>query len=267
MLPGIDDGPATLTGSLEMARLAVEDGIHTTFCTPHIYPGLYENKGPDIKRGVANLQLILHDKGIPLQLNFGADTHLVPDVLDGIATGRILTLAGSKFLLLEPSHHVRPPGFTDAVFKIITSGYVPIITHPERLSWIGGHIDEFFALSRSGAWMQVTGGALIGRFGPAAQRLAERFVGEGWCDVLASDGHTTGRRAPVLAEARQRAAALVGEEEAEAMTVVRPMHVLTNGSSGPINRPPALNELGAQLPASKRIIQSMVNRLLGRTPD
>jgi protein-tyrosine phosphatase len=267
MLPGIDDGPSSLESSVAMARLAVDDGITTTFCTPHIYPGLYENDGPAIKRAVANLQLILNDKGIPLTLSFGADTHLVPEVLDGVASGRIPTLGGSKFLLLEPSHHVRPPGFTEAVFRIITSGYVPVITHPERLSWVGAHIDEFFALARSGAWLQVTSGALIGRFGAAAKRHAERFVGEGWCDVLASDGHTTGRRAPVMSEARIRAAELVGESEATAMTVTRPQHVLTNGANGAMPRPFAHRENMTQKTSSHRIIALLANRLLGRSSE
>ena len=43
MLPGIDDGAPDLATSLEMARIAVADGIELTACTPHIYPGLYEN--------------------------------------------------------------------------------------------------------------------------------------------------------------------------------------------------------------------------------
>ena len=52
--------------SLEMARIAVADGITTTFCTPHIYPGLYENNAVDIRHRVANLQLILQNQNIPL---------------------------------------------------------------------------------------------------------------------------------------------------------------------------------------------------------
>ena len=191
MLPGIDDGAQTLPVALEMARMAAADGITTTFCTPHIYPGLYENSGPDIQRRVKNLQLVLRDKGVALNLNFGADAHLVPELLAGVSTCRVPTLGGSLYLLLEPPHHVRPPGFTDSVFRIITAGYTPILTHPERLSWYGAHVADFVDLAKSGAWLQVTGGALIGRFGKAAQRHAEQLVGEGWCDVLASDGHTT----------------------------------------------------------------------------
>jgi protein-tyrosine phosphatase len=242
LLPGIDDGAQTLAISLEMATIAANDGIQVVFCTPHIYPGLYENAGPDIQRRVEQLQLILLDKGISLTLNHGADVHLVPEIYDGLRTGRVPTLGGSRYLLLEPSHHVRPPRFKESVFELIGAGYTPVITHPERLTWAEQHFSDFSELSRSGAWLQVTGGALVGRFGPRVKRLAERFVGDGWTDVLASDGHTTGQRAPVLAEARARAEVLLGAEEATRLVLGRPQAILDNVNPQQVARPPALNK-------------------------
>ena len=259
LLPGIDDGAQTLPSSLEMARIAVADGITTTFCTPHIYPGLYENHGPDIRRRVDDLQEILRDAGIALELSFGADTHLVPEVREGLRTGRIPTLGGSRYLLLEPSHHVRPPRFKESVFEIIGAGYVPVITHPERLTWAGQHKSDFTELSRSGAWLQVTGGALLGRFGKNAKLLAEYFVAEGWTDVLASDGHTTGRRAPVLAEAHYRAEQLVGKIEASRLVNDRPRAIIDNISPTLVTRPPAFS---APPPADTGKIRSWVTQWL-----
>ena len=64
LLPGIDDGSPDEATSLEMARIAVADGIRTTACTPHIYPGLYENDAAGIKARVAALQRRLFDEGI-----------------------------------------------------------------------------------------------------------------------------------------------------------------------------------------------------------
>ena len=240
LLPGIDDGAQTLPSSLEMARIAVADGITTIFCTPHIYPGLYENQGPDIRRRVDDLQKILRDAGIALELSFGADTHLVPEVREGLRTGRIPTLGGGRYLLLEPSHHVRPPRFKESVFELIGAGYVPVITHPERLTWVEQHYADFTDLARSGAWMQVTGGALVGRFGPRVKKIAERFVGDGWTHVLASDGHTTGQRSPLLAEARARAEVLLGDVEATRLVLDRPEAILRNVRPEQIPRPPGL---------------------------
>ena len=240
LLPGIDDGPKTLETSLEMARIAVADGIETIFCTPHIYPGLYENAGPDIARRVEQLQLILLNQNIPLKLNFGADTHLVPELMEGLRSGRVPTLGGSRYLLLEPSHNVRPPRFTESVFELIGAGYVPVITHPERLTWVADHMDDFYALAKSGAWLQITGGALLGKFGRHVQKISERFVGDGWTAVLASDAHTTSRRAPLLAEAEKRAAQLVGSVEASRMVRERPQAVLDDAPAASVVLPPAL---------------------------
>src|SRR4249919_2472119 len=96
ILPGIDDGAVDLEMALQMARIAAADGITTIACTPHIYPGVYDNNAT------------------------------------GIRNGRIPTLAASRYLLLEPPHHVAPPRFEDLVFEVMTAGYVPVITHPER---------------------------------------------------------------------------------------------------------------------------------------
>jgi protein-tyrosine phosphatase len=261
ILPGIDDGSPDLETSLEMARIAVADGITTTFCTPHIYPGLYENTGADIERRVANLQLVLNDKGIPLTLSYGADAHLVPNMLEGVKSGRIPTLGGSRYLLLEPSHNVRPPHFQESVFALIAAGYTPVITHPERLTWIGDHYDDFTSLARSGAWLQVTAGALQGRFGKFAQMYAEKFIDEGWTAVIASDAHTTNRRAPQMAEAVELAARLVGREEALRMVVERPTAVCDNRPPVDVPRPPALQSRESRNEGKMR---GLVSRWFGR---
>lgn len=228
ILPGIDDGAQDLATSLEMARIAVADGTGTMACTPHIYPGLYENAGPGILAARARLQRQLDEAGIALRLSYGADVHLVPGLLDGLRDGRVPTLAGSRYLLLEPSHHVAPPRLAETVFQFVSAGYTPVITHPERLTYIGDHYQTFVDMTRQGAWMQITAGALVGQFGPRARGYAERFVGEGHTHILASDAHTTGRRSPRLSDGLRAAERLVGAEEARRLVIDRPRAILDN---------------------------------------
>jgi protein-tyrosine phosphatase len=228
ILPGIDDGAKTLDESLEMARIAVADGIHTMACTPHIYPGMYMNDGPGIALARKVLQAELDRAGIPLKLVVGADVHLVPGLLDGLKAGRVPTLNRSRYFLLEPSHTTPPPGLEDSVFNLIASGYTPIITHPERLTWVESHYPVFQRLIEQGAWMQVTAGALTGMFGKRAQYWGERFVGEGHTHILATDAHSTGRRLPRLSEGLAVARRLVGDAEAGRMVIERPRAVLQN---------------------------------------
>jgi protein-tyrosine phosphatase len=228
ILPGIDDGSRNLDMSLEMARLAVADGIEVMACTPHIYPGLYMNDSAGIRAARDRLQAELKMRGIPLKLSYGADVHLVPGVLAGIRAGTIPTLHGSRYLLLEPPHHVAPPRFADHVFELVAAGYVPVITHPERLSWIEDHYEVFVDLANRGTWMQVTASALTGLFGPRARYWGERLLGEGLTHILATDCHSNGRRIPVLSEGLAVAERLVGAEEARRLVHDRPAAIINN---------------------------------------
>lgn len=238
ILPAIDDGAVDLDMALQMARIAAADGITTIACTPHIYPGMYDNTAAGIRAAVAALQGELDARGIGLKLVEGADVHLDPELVKGVRGGRVPTLGGSRYLLLEPPHHVAPPRFEDVVFELMAAGLVPVITHPERLSWVETHYDLFSRLSQRGAWMQITAGALTGRFGRRVRYWGERFVGDGHCMVLATDAHHPERRPPLLAEARAAAAVLVGAEEAGHMVVTRPQGVIDDVPAE--NLPPAL---------------------------
>jgi protein-tyrosine phosphatase len=242
ILPGIDDGSKSLEMSLEMARIAVADGIRTMACTPHIYPGMYMNDGAGILAARDELQARLNEHGIPLQLTIGADVHLVPGLVEGLKSRRVPTLHGSRYLLLEPPHHVAPPRFADHVFELVAAGYVPVITHPERLTWIEAHYPVFAELTRQGCWMQVTAAALTGVFGPRARYWGERMLGEGLVHILASDAHSNGRRVPVLSEGLAVAEKLVGAEEARRMVLDRPQAILRNlppSQTAPLAEPPA----------------------------
>lgn len=228
ILPGIDDGAPDLQTSLQMARMAQSDGTRILACTPHIYPGLYMNDASGIRAARDRLQAELDRHGIALQLVVGADAHLVPELLQGLRDGRIPSLHGSRYFLLEPSHHVAPPRLEESIFQLLVAGFVPVVTHPERLTWIESHYDTMVGLIRQGAWMQITAGALTGQFGPRARYWGEKFVGEGHAHLLASDGHSVGRRAPCLSGGLEVAQRLVGSQEARRLVVDRPQAVIDN---------------------------------------
>src|SRR5258707_4660596 len=96
ILPGIDDGAANLGVSLGMAQASVADGVSVVMCTPHILPGLYHNAGPQIASAMRHLQDALGQEGVPLRA--GADVHMVPDLIAGLRSGRIPSIAGSRYV-------------------------------------------------------------------------------------------------------------------------------------------------------------------------
>jgi protein-tyrosine phosphatase len=259
MLPGIDDGSQDDATSLEMARIAVADGIRITACTPHIYPGLYENDANGIRARVAALQTKLDQAGIDLKLTYGADAHLTPELSERIRNGTAPTLHGGRYFLLEPSHHVAPPRFEESVFNFTAAGYVPVITHPERLTWIDGHYGVFESLFRSGAWMQITSGSLTGRFGGNAQYWAERMLDDGMVHILATDAHGIKHRSPLLAEGMHAAEKWVGKEEARRLVFDRPQAILDDLAPKDVVPVPALDPAGHK-PQSQGIWAKLIRR-------
>lgn len=228
ILPGLDDGAADLSVSIEMAKAFVADGVTVVACTPHILPGLYHNSGPQIREATANLQQVLNREGISLKLVPGADNHITPSFVKELRSGHLLSLADSRYVLVEPPHHVAPPRLEELFFELLVSGYVPILTHPERLTWINSHYRMIQRLVRSGAWMQVTAGSLAGAFGRNARYWAERMIDEGYTHILATDAHDVGRRPPNLSEGRELASKRVGNVEAEYLAMTRPRGMLLN---------------------------------------
>ena len=228
ILPGVDDGSPDLANSLAMARMAVDDGIKVMACTPHFMPGLYNNDATDIKQRVETFAKELANHNIPLRVVVGGDVHIRSDIVDVLKTKRAPTLHDTRYVLLEPPQVVKPLRFEELVSKMVEAGFIPIITHPERLSWIEQHSAILRPLILAGAWMQITAGSLTGRFGKRAQYWAQRLLQTGQVHIMSTDAHNLGSRPPRLAHAAALAAREVGTVEAQNLVVTRPKFILEN---------------------------------------
>jgi protein-tyrosine phosphatase len=255
LLPGIDDGASDLALALRMAQVFVADGVEVVACTPHILPGLYHNSGPQIRQAVASLQAALDSERIPLRLTTGADNHIVPDVIAGLKSGHLLTLGDTRYVLIEPPHHVAPARLEDLFFSILVAGYVPILTHPERLTWIKSQYALMQRLVQTGVWMQVTSGSLSGAFGRDAQYWAERMLDEGCVHILATDAHDVTRRPPDLARGRDLAAKRLGDREATHLVHTRPRGVLDNRAPSELPLPPGRPRNDADLDGRAKTVR------------
>ena len=255
LLPGIDDGAPDLDTALAMARIAVDDGITITACTPHIHPGVYDNDGDGIKAAISALKAELDGQGIALQLVCGADAHIDGALVDGLRSGRVSSLNDTRYFLFEPPHHIAPPRMEDLVFDIMTAGYWPVLTHPERLTWIEDHYDTIVRLADRGVLMQITAGSVEGRFGKRPAYWADRMLDEGLVHVLATDAHNLRNRKPILSVARDLVARRLGEGDALAMVTTRPQAIIEGRT--PETRAPRLE----QKKVARRSRTSLLSRL------
>lgn len=238
ILPGIDDGSPDLETSIEMAQIAVADGVRILACTPHINPPVYANTVPDIRRRTADLQAEFDRRGISLRLVPGADVHISIDLLAMLRSQSSPRLNGSRYFLFEPPHKVLPPNLEAFSKSLLAAGYVPILTHPERLTWIEQSYDVMCRLDEMGLCIQLTAASITGQFGKRAQYWSERMLDEGRVDIIASDAHGSRGRTPKLSAARDLIADRLGPESAQLMTLGNPSRILKNERLVPKKRVP-----------------------------
>jgi len=214
LLPEIDDGAVSWEETLEMARMAVADGISTIVATPHQLGNCAGNGGDAIRQKVADVQQFLQQHHVPLRVLPGADVRIEPDLIPKLRSGEVLTLADRRrYVLLELPHEVYLP-LDGLLSKLAAAGIRGILTHPERNLGILGQPRVLEPLVTAGCLLQITAGALTGTFGPQIEKFATSLVQKRLVHFVATDAHGCRTRRPLLRRAFDRVAQLLGHEAA-----------------------------------------------------
>jgi protein-tyrosine phosphatase len=197
VLPGIDDGPASIEDSLALARASLTAGVHTLVATPHVsshYPNDVEAIGGSVRELVSRLD----QEEIALELLAGAEiaiTHLAelePSQLERLGLG------GGPWLLLEPPFAPHAIGL-EAIVRDVLREHRIVLAHPERCPAFHRDPEMLKRLVHDGARVSLTAGSLVGRFGADVRRFALSLLEQRLVHNVASDTHDGERRPPGIA--------------------------------------------------------------------
>jgi protein-tyrosine phosphatase len=249
ILPDLDDGSRDMGESIEMARLAAEDGITHMVATPHMFNGLSDN--PEPQEVVARIGALQTEIGDSLALLPGNEVHIAHDLVEKLGAGSLTPINKKNYMLIEfPSMNV-PVGAEGLFYRLQIQGIVPILVHPERNSQIQGHPSMVENFIDKGVRIQVTAMSLTGEFGSVARRSVETLLRHNCVHFIATDTHRATRRPPILSAGRDRAAKIVGEDTARKLVDDNPRAVVEGRSFDP----------GPPLPFSKAKSKPFLARL------
>ena len=176
LLPGIDDGPKELRDSIELARLALKNGITHAVVTPHITPGRYDNDLFTISPVYQAFKQTLYENKINLMIGMAAEVRLGPEIFTLFEEEKLPYLGGfegQKVLLLEFPHDHIPPGSDKMVKWLFDHNIVPMIAHPERNGDILRKISKLQPFVEAGCLLQLTASSLSANIPNA---LAEAYI-------------------------------------------------------------------------------------------
>jgi len=227
ILPNLDDGARSLDEALEMAHMAVEDGIEGIVCTPHWLPGIYENDRERILTKLRIFEQKLADNCIPLRLYPGSELRIDPRLADLLKSKQVLTLNDTgRYALIElPQMHI-PERVDEFLWHLAVSGLTPILGHPERNLFLHQHVNRFYRWAEAGVLIQITAASLEGGFGEIVRDFAIFLLKHNLVHIIATDAHDLRFRSPNLSQAFRIAARLVGDEMAEKLVNKNPHRVV-----------------------------------------
>jgi protein-tyrosine phosphatase len=230
ILWGLDDGARTLQESIAMIHLAAESGTSDIVATPHA--NLRFAYRPDLVD--AKIAELAHASDNAVRIHRGCDFHLfVENIERAIADPARFTINGRRYLLVEFSDVVIEESTTEVFRRMLSSGTTPIITHPERNPLLVESTAQIRRWVEAGCRVQLTAQSFLGRFGKEAKAACDEFMGQGLAHFVASDGHDTKHRPPVLKEAYRHIARHYGEACAQTLLVSNPTNALTGHPVAP----------------------------------
>jgi tyrosine-protein phosphatase YwqE len=191
-IPGIDDGARTMKDTLDLLKGIEDMGYKKVITTPHVMSDFFRNTTAIITTGLEQVRTAAKAEGIQLEIDAAAEYYFDYDLEQKIRGERLLTF-GLDYLLFEVSYMNAPDNLDAFIFELQTSGYRPVLAHPERYPfWFTKNLEHFEKLKDKGVLFQLNINALTGHYSPSTKKVAEQMIDKGWYEFIGSDCHHMG---------------------------------------------------------------------------
>jgi len=231
----IDDGARTIEEGVAMLRGLHQAGFDAVVATPHMRPGMFDNDRASIERAFAAMKPALSAEGALPSIHLGSE-HFFDDVVYGrllsgdalpypSLDGGVSPPAARRAVLIEFGPTAFPLRVQHRLFDLRRAGLVPVLAHPERYEPVWRDDACLDAVLDAGAHLLLDLCTLVGKYGRAPQRAAEKLLEEDAYEAACSDAHKP-RDVEIVAQSIERLERLVGEAEARRLLADGPRSIL-----------------------------------------
>lgn len=227
-LSGVDDGAESAEEMYSMLDMAYADGTRSICFTPHCNPGYWGNNRAKSLEAFELAQKYAKDKYPDLSLFLGNELRYSSRCISWLSEGIGRTLNGTRYVLIDFSFEEDRSVIVDCVTEMLGRGYLPILAHAERYSSFHSDLREVRLLAERGIMIQVDSQSLTGDFGRKCKKRAVSIIKHRLAHIVASDGHNTEERPPLLSKAFEIVSDMVSPEYAESLLCKAPRYVISS---------------------------------------
>lgn len=224
-IPGVDDGVRTVEESVLLCTGLSRIGFERVVATPHIRTAMFENRKPGLTAAFDQLRQTI--EGSPNLPELGlASEHFCDDVFfDLFDAGNAMPYPGGFAALIEmPPDHF-PLRVEERLFKMNVRGVRPVLAHPERYTPLFHNTDPIERMLGMGVLPQLDVMSLVGRYGRAPKKAAERMLKEGVYFLACTDCHRPAD-VEIAHDAIKALKKLVGADRTEELLRENPRSIL-----------------------------------------
>lgn len=227
ILPMVDDGSSSIEESLDMIKLAYEDGIRGIIATPH------QNHPIDFKPKytVEKSYKIIKDKINSIYPDFelvlGHELYVTNDFINMLKNeAKNFVINNTNYILVEFDRDVTLEFISETVHELLVAGLKPILAHVEMYEILAKSPKFVYMLRNQGAYIQLTGSSIVGKRGKQLKNFCIELLKKGAVDFIVTDAHGTKRRRPVLSESYSMVVDLIGKEKTNEIYIQNPQMLI-----------------------------------------
>lgn len=222
----VDDGSKSLEESIALLKEAQNCGITDIILTPHYIEDGYEKTAEQIQEKIQQINEAKEEAGIQVNLYQGNEIFAVRNLDEHLYQHRVASLADSQYLLFELPMHHKIPYLYDTIYEILGEGYIPILAHPERYSYIQENPEMLIELMEKGVLFQSNLASILGIYGKKAKKTLILMLKNDMIQFLASDTHRRGTIYQKFSEIEREFLKVIPEDKFAELTKVNPKKIL-----------------------------------------
>jgi len=224
ILPSVDDGSKDIDTTLQMIKIAKEEGITHMFATPHYKHGRKNVSPENATRLLEDISDLAKSNGISISFYQGNEIFYFSEAGDDLDDHIIATMNQSDYVLVEFLPTESYSYIRNAFNNLLGLGYRPIIAHIERYDCMvrnKAYVNELYDM---GVKIQVNADSLMGKYGFKIKMFARGLLKNEMIDYLGTDAHSAGSRSPRMGECRDFIYKKCSKEYAEAILYKNAFH-------------------------------------------